>query len=112
MADRIEFANPQFRPGVNVTVRDGVKWDMKVDRLPKTFEIGQTDGPTVGRAWIIGKMVVPAQSIPLEVLLLNHDPSCREPDGLVRGMRAAYGPTWNPSSQVTVLFFVVRMNER
>ncbi len=108
MAETLLFKNPTFHKGVNVTVRDGLKWDMIVDQLPKSVPFGETDGEVLGTAMIIGKMVMPASTVPDEVLSLEHDESCRSLEGLIEGMQRAYGESWSPSNTVTVLFFVTR----
>lgn len=102
----LEFMNPMFRKGINVTVRDGLKWDMKIDMLPKRFEVRQTNNiPILGYATVIGKMVCKAIDIPKKVLELEHDPNCMAHMGLFISMRRAYGDNWNPNGEVTVLFF-------
>lgn len=102
----LEFLNPTFRPGVNVTVRSGRKWDMIVDVLPKNVMVrdgGQNK--VIGDAKIVGKLVMPAIQIPTDILNLEHDSGCRNLIGLWKAMRKAYGPTWDIEQEVTVLFF-------
>jgi hypothetical protein len=108
MSEPLKFKSPVFQPGVNITVRDGAKWDMLVDQLPKDVVIENEAGEAIGRGKIIGKMVIPFQSIPEEILKLEHDQSAQNFEGLKAAMENAYGANWTPSGVVTVLFFVYR----
>jgi hypothetical protein len=108
MSENLKFGNPTFHPGVNVTVRNGLKWDMLVDQLPKDVVIAGADDAPIGRGKIIGKMVIPFQSIPEEILKMEHDETARNFDGLKAAMKTAYGRDWSSSDVVTVLFFVYR----
>lgn len=102
------FLDPFFRLGLNVTVRDGRKWDEIAERLPQPVVIKRTgDGRACGTGKIIGKMVCKASDIPDFALSHEHSATCRTPEGLYAGMKAAYGESWTPDREVTVLFFTL-----
>lgn len=100
------FLNPQLHFGVNVTVRNGRKWDTLVDKLPFQVVIKKTgDDAVLYQAEIVGKMILPCNEIPEDILLLEHDDNCTDSEGLVLAMKRAYGEDWQENSEVTVLFF-------
>lgn len=105
MSEPLLFANPQFHEGVNVTVRNGLKWDMLIDQLPKELYVYDTNDKSYGKAKVVGKLVIPFNDIPRGVLLLEHDRFCITPDNLKVAMRHCYGPDWDENGIATILFF-------
>lgn len=108
--NKLLFMDPTFfgEDGkIQVTVRDGHKWNDIVYCLPYIADIYKTgeEDRKLGEATIVGKMVLNADDIPDEVLKLEHSPSCRTADGLFAAMRRAYGEDWESDREVTVLFF-------
>lgn len=100
------FLNPALRPGWNVTVRNGTKWDDIVTSLPFEVVIKETvSGKAICHAEIIGKIVTRANEIPDEILALEHDEGCTTFDGLCDAMMNAYGNNWDHHETVTVLIF-------
>lgn len=100
----LQFKNPVFKEGVNVTVWHGDKWLHKV-AVGDTVSIAETDGDTLGAALVVGLLYMPARLIPLEVLELEHDPKCRTRDGLFEVMKEVY-PDFTIHSPCTVVLFV------
>ena len=101
---RLQFHNPVFKDGMNVTVRKGDKWTHQV--LPgSTVVLKKTDGDDLGEAYIAGVMYLPLRLIPPAVLKLEHDPKCRNPKGLLAVLRSVYGEDVNENTACTVLFF-------
>jgi hypothetical protein len=102
------FMNPVFHDGINVTVRNGLKWDGLVTSLPFPVFVKRTgDDHVVSLANIVGKIVLQAKHIPPSILGLEHDGACHNPDGLEEAMKFAYGEEWSAEEKVTVLFFVI-----
>ena len=106
MNHRLDFLNPTWHYGRNVTIRLGDKWALKAERND-TVSLHQTgyDLPlAVGNIAYIGYK--PFKTVTIEDLFGEHDPECRNPDGLVRAMLRAY-PNFNLDSWVTVIWFII-----
>lgn len=107
--DKLLFREPEFSGGgIQITVRNGHKWDDIVTHLPflvDVYETGRED-KILGEACIVGKMITRVCDLPPSLLALEHSPSCRDRFGLCQAMQNAYGPDWDPyNDDVTVLFF-------
>lgn len=101
----IEFKNPIFHSGLNVTVRSGKKWlkAMPGDEL-QIFKTGEKD-------WIHTAHVVAAVETTAVGLNYNpfplqfeHSPGARTFPGLAEEMAAAYGECWT-NEPVVILYF-------
>lgn len=104
------FKNPVFHSGLNITVRDGVKWGRLDDTRGLVEEVSLRDtdsGRLVANGAIFGRLVLRQDQIPQQVMALNHDPACRTPKGLEAAMQAAYGDDRHEMGFVTVLFFML-----
>jgi len=99
----LQFKNPVFKEGVNVTVRHGDKWLHAVS-VGDTVVIKETDGEALGEAMVVGQLYLPARLIPQEVLDLEHDPKCKTHKGLFAVMKEVY-PDFHEHSPCTVLLF-------
>jgi len=100
---RLQFKNPVFHDGVNVTVRHGDKWLHKV-AVGDRVQIAQTDGDDLGEAMVCGLLYLPARLIPQEVLDLEHDPKCKTHKGLFAVLKEVY-PDFSEHSACTVVLF-------
>lgn len=91
MYPELEFKNPEFYAGVNYTVRMGSKWKRLVKigdvvNLPK--HSSQQFSP---KAYITDVIYCNIRNIPPVVLRLEHDPKCRDLNGLVEVLCDTYG---------------------
>jgi len=104
------FLNPVLHKGLNVTVRDGEKWFQKAkvgDEL-NIYKTGDTNyHKRVALACVVGLAFLPCNMIPAEWLLLEHDSTCRDQNGLFKAMVRAYGNNFQASNLVTVILFDV-----
>lgn len=101
------FQYPVFEDyGVQVTVRNGNKWNETITRLPQRVTVKGVNGELSKPADVLGKMVLHSvDAIPQHILDLEHDPTCRNLDGLKKVLKGVYGDDWKSDSEVTVLFF-------
>jgi len=97
------FNKPIFHDGINVTCRNGYKW---ADSMGSIVNVQDTDGTTdYGMAHVLGVMTVKLDKIPECVLKLEHDPKCRDSDGIIAEMKRVYGENLKNDAPTTVLFF-------
>jgi hypothetical protein len=84
---KLEFLNPVFKNGLNYTVRLGEKWYERLE-IGDFVEIADTDKV----AKITSVEVKDFYDIDYEgtVFANEHDPECRDVDGLERAMSRAY----------------------
>lgn len=91
----LQFTNPVFRAGRNVTCRRGVKWASETDAM---------------LAWVgmirLSPVVIRFADIYDGMIKDEHDPSCRTVKGLLAEMRRIY-PDFNPYEIVTLVAFDV-----
>lgn len=99
------FANPVFHTGINITVRDDNEWMKKAEIGDELFLQKTGEGKVGFIVPLVGKMYLPLNWIPDEVLNLEHDPLCRTFDGLLHEMRRVYRPEFSITNMVAVLFF-------
>lgn len=100
----LEFNNPVFRKGINVTVRNGDKWRDRVEIGDRVM--AKIDENRSRTAVIDGVLYANFHSIPAPVHALNHDPDCRTTAGIANELHNIYGPfPMGVIGGVTVLFF-------
>ena len=100
----IEFCNPVFSDGLNVTVRSGAKWANRVcigDRLLPT-RTGETP-PHNSQDRVIGVFYCALADLPAAILRHEHDPACRTKAGLAAELDRIYGPTDYGHRMVTAI---------
>ena len=98
----LKFTNPVFNFGLNVTVRRGDKWlDVCI---PETVMVADTKRGDIGEVLVVGKMFIQLNLIPAPILSLEHDPRCRDREGLLAEMQETYEGL-QPDEKVTVLLF-------
>ena len=106
----MEFLNPVFNKGVNLTVRNGIKWAYKV--APDDILLLKKTGcdEVVARARVFGAYMTEDftnnPEMPETWLALEHDPECRTIEGLTAAMDRAYGKG-NWGEKVVAVFFLV-----
>lgn len=111
------FRNPVFNEEglLNITVRRGLKWAKTfTDKHPVDCPIATADEPEeqIGMAHVIGIKTYDALvDIPLHYIFFEHDPACRNFQGLYRKMSEAYGETFRIDEPVTVIFFHYKPDE-
>lgn len=107
MEHEIFFQNPVFQNGINVTVRYGTKW-MEKSEIGDTLTIKETGKKDIiAKGLIINKDAFVANQIKDGLLEFEHDPACRNIDGLLEELKRVY-PDFINIDIVTVLFFVIR----
>ncbi len=100
----IDFVNPTFHTGLNITVRHGDRW-AKLARIGDTLLIAGRQGEI--RAPLVGMLCCDLRDIPAGILPLEHDAAARDHEGLKRVLDDIYGPTDTAERLVTVLFFTI-----
>lgn len=104
MEHNLEFLNPTYHYGENVTIRKGRKWFDKA-RVGDTVVIRRTGHLDFICEGIITEVrLVPYSEVFLRDLLEEHDRECGTPFGLTHAMLRAY-PDFTLDSEVTVLRF-------
>ena len=101
---KIDFVNPTFHPGLNISVRHGDRWT-KLARLGDTLQIAGHHGEI--RAPLVGMFYSDLRDIPQAFLDLEHDTSARSHAGLKQVLDDIYGPTPDGNRMVTTLFFLI-----
>jgi len=101
---KIDFVNPVFHSGLNITVRHGDRW-VHLARLGDRLQIDGHDGMI--EAPLTGMLYTDLRNIPEGILPLEHDEDARSPAGLKRILDEIYGPTDTGERMVTVLFFTI-----
>lgn len=103
------FSNAVFHDGINVTCRNGYKWADAMGELVKIAETSDDEEWRYGH--ILGVLTVKLNKIPEGILALEHDPSCRTTEGIIKEMRRVYGEDLKEDAGTTVLFFEFEKNE-
>ena len=98
----LKFSNPQFKEGINSTVRRGVKWATIEGKVAiydlNGIQHGWMEKPT--------SYVISFQDLKAEDLENQHDERTRTPLGLLQVMQEVY-PGFRDAEIVTVLEFEV-----
>ena len=106
MPHQLLFLNPVLQRNIQTTVRRGRKWlDVNINDLVTIAKTGEED-QVLAQAQIVGLGVCVARDIPDRVLAIEHDPACRDRDGLHKAMKRAY-PEYRSSNVVTIVFFQI-----
>jgi len=103
----LQFLNPQWHYGPNITIRLGDKWHQNALARDTVVVVrtGEED-KFLARGVIESIMYIPFLEVSLSDLLEEHDPECRTPHGLVYAMLCAY-PDFKLSDMVTVIRFII-----
>jgi hypothetical protein len=105
MTHQLDFINPMFHPGLNMTCRLGQKW---LQAKPgDILTICDVNGVKVGTGIAITTALTKFSALPQAWLRFEHDPPCRHLTGLAEAMRLSYGDAFNISSEVVSLLFWV-----
>lgn len=96
----LEFSNPVFHDGVNLTVRRGRKW---LGERYANVQLG--GGFTTNKVRLHTKTVVFSSLVDADVLY-EHDPSCRTVEGLARELKRVY-PEFSETDEVTLVTFIL-----
>ena len=106
MEHTLEFLNPEWHHGENVTVRLGDKWIKKAFTGQKVVIVKTGEIKPVAEGIITEIRSCFFGSISIGELLKEHDPECRTPRGLAYAMLLAY-PEFSLNSLVTVITFKI-----
>jgi len=102
---KLEFLNFVFNQGDNVTVRLGLKWFRNV-KPDDYIMAGPSDEDHDFEVRILAVMACPLELIPESWLALEHDPKCRNLDGLIECLKETYSdPSINRQTVITALMF-------
>ena len=104
----MDFEMPIFNEGMNITVRKGVRWDIVKCPMPVSLE--SVDKRTKVEGTLLASYATEFDSIPDNLLVLEHDPLCRNKVGLLKVMESVY-PDFNCEDVVTIVFFVPESSE-
>ncbi len=111
MLHMMEFLNPTFNAGPNVTVRKGRKWMDALTQLEGLVEhilIGCSQLAVALPARVIScHWYNQVKDIPQEFFTKEHDPSCRTVPGLMTELERVYGADYQVGG-LTVVEFEVR----
>jgi hypothetical protein len=101
----MEFLNPTFVNGLNLTVRLGDKW--KKANPGDSLLLVKT-GEADGRPGFVEDVIITRFSTLerySELIKLNHDPECRTVMGLINAMKKSYGEQFSLDAQVALVLF-------
>ena len=100
------FHKPHFLKGLNVTIRNGLKWKEELNP-GDTILCVDTGGGVINNARVVATEAINIRKFPgsFEYLVrFEHDHTARTLDGLKAALDKAYGPNrWGPT--VTVVAF-------
>jgi hypothetical protein len=103
---KIAFNKPRVLKGLNVTIRNGEKWKEKVNPGDTLLLVDNT-GIVFNNGRVLTTEIFNAKKFQYQIEYLlkwEHDPDCRNWNGLVKSLNDAYGKNnWGPN--VTVLLF-------
>jgi len=98
----MDFRNPVFKEGLNLTIRFGEKW--------KALKIGEKFNLTSGESAICEELIVCRfKDISFDDLGFEHDPKCRTKVGLLDCLYGIYPEMsiTKENSVVTLVFFTI-----
>lgn len=98
------FKNPVFERGVNATVRLGTKWFRRIgpEQVVAVYQTRTDANPDyLFDAFVIDVIQTKICDIDEDILLHEHDPSCRNVRGLVEELKRVY-PRQNINGRTTV----------
>ena len=101
----LKFAMPDFRKGLNFTVRDGIKHATLSDRIGDTVGLADVKGNVIGSGCIVNVTVCSLIEIPDFVLKNAHSPDCVKPIGLMHVLQTVYSRQFKPGDVVTCIGF-------
>ncbi|MFQ5803802.1 MAG: hypothetical protein ACE5JQ_12970 [Candidatus Methylomirabilales bacterium] len=91
----LHFISGTFHSGLNITVRRGLEWSQKGLIPGQTITLclcpPNQDHTVVGQARVAFVMAAQIESIPDELMVYEHEPSCRSKEGLLAAMNRVFG---------------------
>lgn len=102
----ILFSNPTFHKGRNVTCRrpKAEYFDLSLDDEVKLCDLDYIE-QDIANIFLLARYES-VRDIPQAHLFMEHDPDCRDHDGLLRELRRVYG-NYSDSEPVLVIGFYV-----
>ena len=101
----LRFKYPNFRKGLNFTVRDGIKHAALSDRIGDVVGLADVAGNVIGSGCLVNVTVCSLIEIPDFVLKNNHDIECVKPIGLMHVLQTVYDRQFKPSDIITCVGF-------
>lgn len=109
---KLNFINPQYRKGINVTTRLGTKWAMKIS-IGDTVTVSSNNYRSSHQnGEILGAFIGEFNLIPDEFIRLQHSQDTQTRHGLAEIMRESYGAKFEMDSICTVILFKMPSNAR
>jgi hypothetical protein len=105
---RINFLHPVFQPGVNSTVRDGLR-PIVIGTPVELFETGADEPTATGKVVMV--FLLEAGAVNESMLIHQHDVETRTVAGLWAAMQRGYDREFAPTDPVTIIFFTVEPPE-
>lgn len=101
------FKNAVFNEGVNATVRLGDKWFSSIapEDIVEVYALGAESRRYLFDAFIVQTYLMRLCDVDEDLLEHEHDPRCREPQGLLEELRRVYGENVSPRHMVTIILF-------
>ena len=81
----IKFNNPEFQPGLNVTIRAGADWFGKL-RIGQKFYLGDKTQIGICRLLFVSRCC----DLPVFLIELEHCPELRSKEALYKALKAMY----------------------
>lgn len=104
----LHFISGTFHPGLNITVRRGLEWFQKGLLPGQTITLcvcpQRHDHTVIGQARVAFVMAARIETIPDELMVYEHEPSCRSKEGLLQAMSQVFGEV-RTDETVTVIGF-------
>lgn len=99
----LEFIRPNFRQGLNITIRDSAKW---AERIKPGDIVRLTDihNAPYGCAQVFDVRTLNFEDIPDVWFVLSHDKRCWKKVDIVESLDRAYPEGWGP--EVTAVMFL------
>lgn len=101
----LEFTNPVFHEGVNITVRRGTKWSD--NSVIPFIKFGQNSRKALETSY---RRVIKFNELTDADLVFEHDPKCRTVDGLAEVLKEVY-PTFTREDTVTIIYFILNFRK-
>jgi len=101
----LKFARPEFRKGLNFTVREGIKHANLSDRIGDTIGLADIHGNVIGSGCLVNVTVCSLIEIPDFVLKNGHDMECVKPIGLMHVLQTVYARQFKPGDIITCVGF-------
>jgi hypothetical protein len=97
------FASPVFKQGINLTVRRGDRWSNEKGNI---VHVCDKSGNILFDTEIKSCRTMKFSEITDDILVHEHEPSCRTVSGLLESMKQCY-PGFSETDTVTMVYFLL-----